>query len=205
MRVCIVGNGPSAEGHGAEIDACDFVVRIKAFWVYGAENVGQRCDAVATYGDWRAWRQQPPFSGEYWISQTLKQIEENSVGWERLAFISRIANLQPLRWLPQPMWDSLLQQIGSHPSTGIVAVCMGLAIIQPDELLLYGFDGTTPDKPNYHDARRPNPNDPHAHDQLAEKRAIAELLDGQWMGEPSRVKLTWPDMPDMPEAGDADA
>lgn len=38
--VAIVGNGPTAAGKGPEIDACDFVVRIKSFWMHGADDAG---------------------------------------------------------------------------------------------------------------------------------------------------------------------
>lgn len=201
MKLCVVGNGPSAEDHGAEIDACDFVVRIKAWWAHGAKDAGKRCDALAHYG-WGKWQERPrPFMGEHWITQPVAQMREHPDGWKRIEFISRIAELRPIRWVTGEMRQAAIKFLKCHPSTGFIAVLMALAARSPDELWLYGFDSTTPQRPFYTDARG-TPlsasflNNP-PHDLLAEKRAITQILHGQWLGKPTQTKLIWPDMPEL--------
>ncbi len=192
MRVCIVGNGPSAEGHGAEIDACDFVVRIKAWWVFAAKDAGSRCDALAHYG-WGNWEERPAFDGEHWITQTVSQIENHPDGWKRLQFITYTAELRPIRWLPGPMWDRLVYHIGSHPSTGMVAVAIAMETARPDELVLCGFDATTEDASFFGDARGnawPGDHGNH-HDWVKEKLALKGIREGTWLGQPTKTKLEW--------------
>ncbi|MHC4867290.1 MAG: hypothetical protein ACYTEX_24720 [Planctomycetota bacterium] len=203
MRLCIVGQGPSAEGKYEEIDSCDFVVRIKSFWKHGADRAGRRLDALASYGDWGGWKDAPSWvtggDHEYWLTQTVLQIKghPNETAWQRLEFVSQRLKLRCMRWLPVDLWRRAEGRLGSHPSTGFVSVCMAMEIKRPDELVLYGFDSTLPGRPNYGDARHPDPNDRHSHDVLEEKRAIAEILRGTWLGKPTSTKLIWPDMPDL--------
>lgn len=196
MKLCVVGNGPSAKGHGAEIDACDFVVRIKAWWENGAEDAGSRCDALAHYGLCPGGSVLPRPTGEHWITQTVAHIEGHDDGWDRLDYINRVANHRPIRWLTTEAWWRLQRHIKSDPTTGIIAVFIGLIVAQPAELLLYGFDSTTTDRPNFWDARetteRKSP-----HDVLAEKRIIAKIANGKWLGKPTETKLIWPDMPEL--------
>ncbi len=202
MRSCVVGNGPSAEGKGAEIDACDFVVRIKAWWAHGAENAGERIDAWAWYGDEiQLAGPIPEMNSERWFTQTVSQVRANPAAWDRVASLVRTASLQPIRWVPDLLWDAAFRRLEWHPSTGFVAVCMAIAIKRPDELVLYGFDSTAPDRANYQDARS-EPLPPRLlshppHDVLAEKRAMADLFNGKWLGEPCRTALEWPQMPDL--------
>lgn len=195
MRVCVVGNGPSAEGRGHEIDACDFVVRVKAWWANGAVDAGQRCDAHAHYG-WGRWDDRPKLHGEHWFTQTISQVRQNPEGWDRLAFFVNRATFEAVRFAPDKLWDAAFKRLGKHPSTGFMTVGMAMEIVKPTAIVLYGFDGTTPDRPNYDDARGPA-DTKCSHDQLAEKRAIADLHNGTWLGQPSTVDLEWPDMPDL--------
>jgi hypothetical protein len=199
MKLCVVGNGSSARGQGTIIDACDFVVRIKAWWQNGAADSGSRCDALAHYG-WGGGGL-TEFTREHWITQTVDQVQGHDDGWGRLGYVNRVANHRPIRWLTKQAWLSLETHLGSHPSTGIVAVAMALSVMKPTELVVYGFDSTTPGKPNFADARGNVLSEEYlaapAHDHLAEKRAMADLLNGTWLGEPSGVKLTWPDMPEL--------
>ncbi len=209
MKLCIVGQGPTAEGHGEEIDACDCVVRIKTWWHAGAEDAGSKWDVHAHYGD-GFWDERPEFHGEHWFTQPICQVRQNPFGWSRLAHIANHARYEPVRFAPDALWDAAFARIGRHPSTGFVTVAMAMEIVDPAELVLFGFDGTTPDKPRlYNDARGPV-DTKCSHDQLAEKRAIAELFDGTWLGKPSRVRLVWPQMPELggvtvhPRAGSID-
>lgn len=187
MRVCVVGNGPSAKGHGAEIDACDFVVRIKAWWVYGAEDAGQRCDALAHYGG-GARVDHPPCSGEYWFTRTTERSE-----WDRVACVINNADLALYRWVTKKVWQKARDCVGSDPSTGFVALSMAMAIFDPSELVLAGFDARGKDLPGFNDARgKPWPTDGAGHhDWMKEKQLIAAIRDGTWLGEPTDTHLTW--------------
>lgn len=210
MRVCVVGNGPSAKGRGREIDACDFVVRIKAFWLHGAENTGEKTNALAYYGSWAgAWDRMSELrrSCEHWFTHSPRQIEAlKDIGYEQMGFVCHCAELKPIRWLTNQLWDQMTDYVKRHPSTGFVTVGMAMEILDIDELVLYGFDSTTVDRPNYTDARLDwvidhlpflPPGRQLAHDTLAEKRAIAEIGQGTWLGKPCEVELVWPDMPDL--------
>ena len=70
MQVAIVGNGPTANGKGNEIDAADFVVRLKAFWAHGPVDAGRHLDALCWYGGMNGWDTAPTLPDcEHWITQ----------------------------------------------------------------------------------------------------------------------------------------
>jgi hypothetical protein len=50
MKVAVVGNGPSATGAAEQIDSCDVVVRVRAFWKHGALDAGSKTTAIAWFG-----------------------------------------------------------------------------------------------------------------------------------------------------------
>lgn len=197
MKLCIVGQGPTAKGHGKEIDACDKVVRIKTWWHAGATDTGSKWDVHAHYGD-GFWDDRPEFHGEHWWTQTMCQVRRNPAGWSRLSFVANRARYEPVRFAPDALWDAAFARLQRHPSTGFMVVAMAMEIVEPSELVLFGFDGTTPDEPRmYNDARGGRVDTKCSHDLLAEKRAIAEILGGAWLGEPCRTKLYWPQMPEL--------
>lgn len=207
MKLCVVGNGPSAEGKAKEIDACDFVVRIKTWWQCAAENCGEKWDAHVHYG-WGTWDLRPRFRGVHWFSQTISQVRQHPQGWERLSFLANRAPLERIVLLPDTIWDAAFRYLGRHPSTGFVAVCMAIEICKPNQLVLYGYDSTTIERPNYWDAQgepvdylgkplRERKGWSPPHDQLAEKRAIAEIAEGRWLDGETETKLIWPDKPDF--------
>ena len=203
-RVCIVGNGPSAEGRGDIIDACDFVVRMKDFWHCGAKTAGSRIDAHAYYGWWTTWPDDPCEGFEHWFTHCPGQLEHAGVpSWDRLYILNTRATHQPIYWVWNELWTQLAESLdGDHPSTGFVCVGMALERFgkQLKELVLYGFDSTTPEQPNFFDFDEQPKTRPYniVHSMLHEKRLLAKLAAGQWLGKPCSVKLTWPDMPDMP-------
>ena len=204
MKICVVGNGPTAKGKGREIDAADFVVRIKAWWVHGAADAGRRCDATAWYGDLCGWDTVPkPLRCQHWFTHALgvKPLQE------RLRTFSAQAGIQVIRWLPASLFDHARQHLGFYPTTGFVAVVMALAIYSHAELWLYGFDSCGQNEPNFDDARRTLPRSqqpsgkmlPGCHNHLREKQVFAELLEGTWLGEKVDVRLKWHAMPDFGE------
>lgn len=200
MRVAIVGNGPSAAGHGQAIDACDRVVRIRAFWSYGALDVGRRTDAWAWFGSQSDMDLQnvPRLSCEHWFTHCPEQLLQRAdglCGISRASYFSRYAGLNPLRWLPSDLWQKACAHLGFHPSTGFITVALAIAIYQPTELHLYGFDGYT--EP-FSDARREIPAAQQTHHNMpAEKHAFAEISNGTWLGDPlpHPITLIWPGTP----------
>lgn len=202
MRVAVVGNGPSARGKGREIDACDFVVRLKAFWLYGAEDAGRRVDAICWYGVDDGWDNPPVIKeAEIWITQEPRLFRgdcEGQSGPDRLERIVNLANLGRIRWMPTESFCRSDAYIGRSPTTGFTAVNMAIHIHRPDEIHLFGFDATTRDRPNYDDARRKIPLwvDDY-HNMEREKWVISELFNGHWLGEPCTTRLTWHDMPEV--------
>jgi len=197
MKICVAGNGPTAKGLGKEIDACDCVVRTKAWWHYGAEHAGQRVDAVAWFGtqqeEWFALNSRAGVPQcEHWLSWCPRQFQECPPGFARGELFFRYITFDlPVAQLGNHQWLRLCNHLGRHPSTGIVAVMMALARWPTCELVLAGFDATIPGEPTYHDARHPVCEDLHAHDMIAEKKALAQIAEGSWLGEPCKAKLTW--------------
>lgn len=203
VRICIVGQGPTAEGHGAEIDACDIVVRLKNYWRCGADNAGGKVDVVAHYGD--GWANPPKAAGmaEQWFTQTPRQLQlKGKEGELRLRLLVEHLHLGTMRWATEELWCKVAGYLwGQHPSTGMMAVAMALDLHPDCELVLYGYDSTTPDKPNFWDAKQLTEKKA-PHDVLAEKRAIAEILCGCWLGFPTKATLCWPQMPELWEGFD---
>lgn len=200
MRVCIVGNGPSAKGHGTEIDACDIVIRLKAWWRFGAVDAGSKCDVWAHFACPQVQavyenkstpeEMQRTTDGEHWMLHTVEQMRDPK---ERVGFLVRMAALGVLRWVTQSCWQRARDYLDRDPSSGMVAAAMAMDVYEPTELALYGFDCTTPDQPNFENARiRQLPCD---HDFVAEKRALAEIHEGRWLGEAVETGLVWPDEP----------
>lgn len=208
MKLCIVGQGPSAKGRGREIDACDFVVRMKAFWAYGAEDAGDKISAWAWYGyagpkgdavPKEAIASRVPGGTEHWFTHCRQQVIDNlKTHPARFDDAIYASGGDPFHQLPDDLWGRAEQYLDRHPSTGFVAICMALDRFPDAELVLYGFDSITPARPNFWDARggvRHEGKLPHRVD--LEKRAIAEIRDGTWLGRPTAATLTWPDMPEM--------
>lgn len=199
MNVCVVGNGPSAEGRGAEIDACDFVVRIKAWWRHGAADAGTRIDAWAWYGCKRGLTYIPPFRCQNWFTHCPKQTQSHGSKIRRArrkSFLEHSSE-QRTQFLTDVQWQTMRSFTGKHPSTGMVAVFMAIERFPDCNLHLYGFDSTRLDQPNFFDARRPDltPKDPHC--QQREKTVFRRINTGMWLNNPTKVTLTWPDMPRM--------
>lgn len=209
MRVCIVGQGPSAKGKGAEIDACDFVVRLKCYWRCAARNCGTRLDALVHYG-WGPIHEAPAGEYEHWFSQPVQQVESLEVvdgealsmpkRWQRIKKMSDTAGLRAIRWLPADIWKQLVGYLKRHPSTGFVAMAMAMRLLAPSELVLYGFDSTGVSDEDMLDAMKtPLPRsflDRKPHDYITEKMAIAQIGHGVWLGRRCATQLTWPNMPE---------
>ena len=199
----IVGNGPTAAGKGCWIDACEFVVRMKAYWSHGAEDAGDKVNALAWYGVDDGWENPPEFPSdmEFWITQEPRLFHGECLakpGNERLAKIVEVADFRIIRWMKtEPFCDSDMY-IGRSPTTGFTAINMAMYVLRPREIHLFGFDATTRKGPNSDDARRIIPDEMYTeyHDLESEKRKIAELFDGTWLGRPCATRLVWHDIPE---------
>ncbi len=191
MRVCVVGNGPSAEGRGTQIDGCDFVVRIKSFWAHGAKNAGNRIDAWAWFGADRDTAQPiPVLECEHWFTLCPAQKPSWPMMDELLAAHARESSGWARRYLRDAAWAAARIYLGRSLSTGFATVVMAIDIFRPAELLLIGFDSTTPDKPNFDNARRES-GPPGPIDFENEKRVFMELYRGSWLGKPKNIALDW--------------
>jgi len=200
MRLAIVGLGPSAKGMGEEIDAHDIVVRIKAYWKNGAEDAGEKLSVWATYPDHDTGATPITEPDEIWYTQCPGQIER-AKRTDGMILSCRNNKGVPWEQLTDGEWTTLRTHLGKDPSTGFVAVAMAISRFPDCELSLYGFDSTIPELDTFWDARRPeNGKDEETklhHGILREKRSLAEMgADGRWLGEPCRVTLNWPCMPE---------
>jgi len=174
--VAVVGNGPSAAGRGAEIDACGFVVRCN-WWqeAFPKGEAGTKVDAVCIWP--KAWTDRPDhrwFDGELWMSTPRGGARVPT--WHRA-----------VRWIPEHRYYRLHEALvllhrartestACWPSTGLVALYMAMMLKAP-RLLLVGFDATRIDAPGWGEFSKVNPwLDVQGHDFCAEKLLIAELL-----------------------------
>lgn len=209
--VAIVGNGPSAEGRGAEIDACEFVVRCNNCIRMGAGRAGVRIDALAWFGDRESRCSPPPGDYEHWITlpphRHWPPHWQHKGGWEKI--VEAANGRAAIRWVTDWQWQreaAELARVGAGPfagrdwtapTTGFTAVDMALRALRPARLCLYGFDATAPDAPGY-DAGPCS----WQHDFTGEKLHLAALRDhGHWLGESLgwTIAVTWPDAPALPQ------
>lgn len=190
MRVCVVGNGPSANGRGAHIDGYDFVVRCNRFkQAFVGDSAGRKLSAFAWAGLKRWNKIVPPGKFEMWITCP----EAWHKGKERLTNARAICKKRKLklrvidlhRYMEvRRALEALSPKTGKFPpTTGLLAVDMALAA-GAKELLIVGFDATTPEEPGW---RYGNPKLHYAtgpgHDFSAEKQMLDTLCSEQtWCG-----------------------
>lgn len=198
MNVAIVGNGPSADGRGDAIDACDFVVRIKGFWNHGASQAGSKLDAWATFGEERVL---PPIRKprEIWYTRCTSHVMDDEK--LKLAFSSIVSSAHgiPFFLFSDHEWQHCRNVLGAGPSTGFVAVCMAISRFPCCNLHLFGFDSTTPVAPNWEDATPVHGGNISSHPFVREKQEIAKIDRGEWFGANTDVTLTWANRPQFPQ------
>lgn len=169
MRAAIVGNGPSALDKGAEIDACEYVVRCNAGFAYHAGRSGRRTTHWAWMGDSYTWDEigkgAYPLLGEYEVWATLPMSRCNPPHGEHAGNVLRVlaaSDMRRVRHVSEAFWDAeqraLTAVAGGEwhaPSTGLTALHLALAFLpELTEITLYGFDATHPDEPGWGDALR---------------------------------------------------
>jgi len=198
--IAIVGNGPTAAKHGAEIDACDFIVRCNDCRYIG-KGAGSRIDALAWFASRGIGIHVPPGLYEHWLTLPPHRCWppnwEHIGGWIRI--VDQAEGRVPIRWINDRQWQLEEVYVGKPPSCGFTAVHLALLQFAPCRIVLYGFDATTPDRPNYDNLPRAD-----HHDFTSEKRLLAGLCDtGDFLGDRWESEVVWIDRPEIAPPGPA--
>jgi hypothetical protein len=151
--VAVVGNGPSAAGLAADIDAHDFVIRINWFQIQAAQSTGTKLSAWVFMGNPVDPADATPPLGDYEIWYTRIPYELPGL----LLAITTAANRQ-IRFLTEKENAALASILNAEPSSGIRAVKMAINRFHTSRINVYGFDCTTPEHPTtWKDAGEGNP------------------------------------------------
>lgn len=186
--LAIVGNGPGAAGHGAEIDACDDVIRINEWWTRGAAGTGRKTTILVGYNERLEIpdRDLLPYC-EFWINNADPKFQHTDV-----AYIIQRADGRPVRLIAMELQIAIDRAIRAEAdseevggSAGIKALAMALAAGRWERILLFGFDSMSSAAADIIDGHgRVATCDDPTHDFAAEKRLIARVVDtGYWLGE----------------------
>jgi hypothetical protein len=215
-KVALIGNGPSSTDCGAEIDACDFVVR-QARWIsQGGKNSGQKVSAICGYNqnteipswlldrwDWELWCN---MSSACFKSEPTVQ---DPGDWRWLFHVSDGRSIRLAR-------NSIISQTVIHlryvskrrkypPYLDLGLVCIAMAIdLGAKNLHLWGYDRTGFGNPNddWGQEKYATEKDQLHHDYSARAVMISELVDKQlWCGVPVSIEAVWHGRPLIPKLG----
>lgn len=134
MKVCVVGNGPSAPRYAEAIDRCDCVVRVNAF---PPDKAGKRWDV------WASAFYQVINDFSRGCLQTIKAVPKVKELW--LLGESPVLDGLPFRpdikrqHMTAEKRAELERLLGARPTGGFMAVYMAYQLA-PAELCLTGFD-----------------------------------------------------------------
>jgi hypothetical protein len=137
----------------------------------------------------------PPGDYELWYPRL-----RGSADLECLARVINSAGFRAVRFIPNWLWHQVSLALGlAEPTSGILAVAMAL-LLEPEQLSLYGFDGTWPGKAGWGDARTPGgwKTGTSLHDVPREKRllqALALQVTQEWLGRPANCRVKWVNPP----------
>jgi len=210
--VAIVANGPSGTGHGSEIDACNFVVRMNAWITEGPLNAGRKVSALCGFcdgnhisskgltngleiPDWlkkrRDWELWCPIAAEGFLAAPTI---ENVGDWK---WLLTNADGRPMRLIglsTVTKTANYMKKMGAQfkfLSLGMACFSLTMAL-QPKRLHIWGYDATKFGLPTYDWAQRKLTWVSAWHDFVTEKILIAEIVDkGTWLGEATTTKLVW--------------
>lgn len=140
-HVAIVGNAASGLTlrHGAKVDACDLVIRLNA-GIPGPEHyeaIGRRTDVLST-GTYVCWKASMRSAKEPLRQLWLCKPEKSRIGkrdWGRLMSEQKV----PMWRIPQPMFESIWNPLGTPPSGGLMVIEIARAF-GAKRLDLFGFD-----------------------------------------------------------------
>lgn len=141
--VCIVGHGPSLKGagQGKNIDACDFVVRLKNCYTLLAEphDFGSKTNAMCSSTEVLPYLPKVK-AAEYWGYPKKGEYSQKRVRWlQRHVGTAKVE--VPLEACN--LWNAAFLELGGqHPnvSTGMGAIIIALELKRPEVLFLAGFD-----------------------------------------------------------------
>ena len=210
MNICVVGNGQSPLGHGSLIDGHDFVIRQNSWWLTHPPPIAGRkinawCWNLAGYllGHTDPGKKDKPIKvkppkGPYavWCTWAYGNAKRTARAYALVNKVLGKRQIVPLnRKLDARLAANLRRAIGARkkvvPTTGIRAVAGAMAK-NPELLTLIGFDATLPKRPGWNDKGNPWKKTWGMHSFVAEKRLLAELVDGKvWLGKPTQTKVLW--------------
>jgi len=218
QTVAIVAQGPSGTDQGAEIDACDFVVRQNAWLTEGPKNAGTKISALCGFGgighpaiganskglevppqlaqrrDWELWCHIP--------ADCFQSVPTpNDVGdWKWLlgtadGRVIRTIRSEAFHKLEACMWSLNPQR----PYLSLGIVCLAMVIdLEPKAIHIWGYDSTKFGLPSYDLAQKKLANHSQ-HDFVSEKIIIAGLADLRtWCGQSVNIPFTWHGRPQDP-------
>lgn len=141
--VCIVGHGPSLKGagQGKNIDACDFVVRLKNCYTLLAEphDFGRKTNAMCSSTEVLPYLPKVK-AAEYWGYPKKGEYSQKRVRWLQ-RHVGQAKIEVPLEACN--LWNAAFLELGGqHPnvSTGMGAIIIALELKRPEVLFLAGFD-----------------------------------------------------------------
>lgn len=147
--VCIVGHGPSLKGagQGKNIDACDFVVRLKNCYTLLAEphDFGRKTNAMCSSTEVLPYLPKVK-AAEYWGYPKKGEYSQKRVRWLQ-RHVGQAKVEVPLEACN--LWNAAFLELGGqHPnvSTGMGAIIIALELKRPEVLFLAGFDNVVDPK-----------------------------------------------------------
>ena len=166
MRIAVLGNGPSLRCHhyGAQIDACDVVVRINRFDVTARwwRHVGSRTDIYATYFPFRlemlalveSWK----LTALWWVE--IGDVHDIMVPW-RASWVPVCAKHHiAMHTIPEATVARCYAELGiteeeraaadKKPTSGVVVLAHAREVWPDAEVYAAGFDGYRPGEPGYY-------------------------------------------------------
>lgn len=131
--VAVVGNAESifGAGQGPDIDACDTVLRFNLGFIRQPEDQGSRSDIVGVSGRLSPESIYAGFPGAriWWLT-----VRREMMGAGFLRRVDEIAIT------PRDSYTRLRQDLGSNPSSGLIALVALLELFTPTKVLVCGFD-----------------------------------------------------------------
>lgn len=218
MRICVVGNGDSPRGHGDFIDCHDVIIRVNGWWRTHPPPIAGR---KITHWSWntalylvglkeageknKVVKQMPPESGD---GRKYALCAENFRGGRKHIRNAKTAlgklGKRPLLFMDKNADSRLARKLKAlsgrkqMPTTGMRALHRAV-LMEPHHLTIIGFDATLPNRPGWNDRGNPWRKNWNCHDFVAEKKVIAELVDGKvWLGQPVNFSVDWVGRPELP-------
>lgn len=161
-EILLIGNGPSATActMGEAIDAFPYVVRFNTFRIHGfKEFVGTKCDVWIAVDNFPQWQNMYDYREVYYVNPVRNKPNPK---FERFR-----ADMPEAKFMPAWVWDEVIAEMKTHPSTGALAAYYFSKSY--DRVYLYGYDCFTGNRHHYGDELN------HCHHKAEKER---EFIDG---------------------------